>query len=172
MALKHLFRKIWHGKRGFNINDETREISLQSRRRNSELKDLKHQIETMRVQREFEQEKADLEDLQDELYPEEEQTEETADQKILNLIMNLVQKQPSISSLFSKNVNNEPTLEPQNLINFTNEEILCIIEEIPKKQIKQAKKLDDETLRQLVKARIPMINQDSVERTLSVIREY
>jgi len=172
MALKHLFRKIWHGKRGFNINDETREISLLSRRRNSELKDLKHQIETMRVQREFEQEKADLEDLKDELYPEEEATEETADQKILNLIMNLIQKQPSISSLFSKNVNNEPTLEPQNQVNFTNEQILSIIEKIPKKHFKQVKKLDDETLRKLIKSQVPTINQDSVERTLTVIREY
>jgi len=185
MALKQILGRIWDkdfNKRKSNLDNESREISLQTRQRNAELKKIRQDIESMRLQHELEEERASLDDLKDELYGVSEELED-GELSPDNLLMQLLQKFMMSGKFNLPGMQTQKTIQTENAfspelehlntaskVQFTDEEIDNLISMVPKKYMKQVKKMDDVGLRKVIHSQIPNCQEETIERIITKIR--
>jgi hypothetical protein len=162
------------------FNDEDRELSAERRRASAELRRQKQEIELLKLQRMQRIEELRLKreeyKLQQELKEMEEDDDDYDDQPPENaLLMGLLGQLAKNNSMdhqdqvyYGSMQQQEPTPTQIDVDDKTIDETLS---QIPKKYLKMAKKMNDTTLSELIKSRMPALSEASVSRTIKRFRE-
>jgi hypothetical protein len=171
--VKMLFKK----KRKTNLDDEARQASIQSRKQNSELKAVRHEIELMKLEREKLLNQAKLNALEEKLFGSDEGSAE--EQMLMSVLLPMLQKQnPAMSEILKGqiptpvvNTSNNPSPAMSTTgVSLSEDMLKAYISKIPKHLLKKLKKLNDEELRVKIIETIPDLSKDSVDKAIVIIR--
>ena len=144
----------------------------ETRLRMNELRALEHTKRVIEQQQEIARLKAEIADL-DASDDDDDEKDSGLGNQLLNIILARAAGtgQPNA---FSQNAlssqSSPPTFQASSARSFSNEQIEEIISQIPKSYRKIARKMNDETLKQLIRSKFDA-DEDSVSRAVAIIRE-
>lgn len=170
MALFKFLKKKSTRNRGFDdeeTGEQAREFSLDKRRLNKELRELRHEKEKIKGDIEIQKLKAELDYLKG---TDEEEEGSGSEDKMINMLM---LKLLSGGSLKNPSPAQEvtSTVSPPVLLNLSDEDLKKAIGEMPKKLLKIAKKMPDE----IIKANILKyvnVDEDTLKRAVVLVRNF
>jgi hypothetical protein len=149
------------------FSDEDRQASAELRRYKSDLKKQELEIEKLKIDRKKLEMQAEIEDLKEELFGEDEEDISEA-RTPEDLLMPILMKVLSGGNQ-QENVQNEPPQQQE--INLSDEEIKEFLESQPKSYIKQAKKIPDSMLKKLIEQQVPVkLNEDTINRAIKIVK--
>lgn len=169
--VKNMLKK----KRKTNLDDTAREASIQTRKAKAELRSIEFEIEKMKLQREKMMMEAKLNALEEKLFGSDDEND--VESLVMGMLMSSLTKNPNIANALGSVAGvtsttppvTEPQLEP-NGISLSDEVLKAYIASIPKKIIKQAKKLDDDSLRAFIIEKVPQASRDTIDRAIVLLR--
>jgi len=172
-----IFSQIFEKKKKskYVFTDEDRRISEKRRKLNAELRQVEQEIVIAQQRLELEKAKAELEEVRDRLRRDYEDTEEPySNQSFDSLFQGLLlkaflgnQNSQSQQAQEQININSE---EPK--VKLSDEELVKIIEQVPKNVKKQCKKMDVDTLKSLIKGHIGFskFDDDTINRGIVLLQ--
>jgi len=173
--VKNLFKKKKEFKS--NLDDNARELSIQSRKYKAELKAIQHEIEKTKLEREKLLSQAKLNALEEKIFGTNEESSE--EQMLISLLMPMLAKSnPAMTDMLKGQiptpvVNNSKTPTPAMSttgVSLSEDMLKGYISKIPKNILKQLKKLDDDDLRVKIIETIPDLSKDSVDKAIIIIK--
>lgn len=168
MGIFNFWKKKQH-KVDYAFTDEDRELAQQQRQDRAELARLNREIARMDLQYQLEERKARLEELQSELYGEEDEGEGSSwESMLMPLIAQYLTKGQVNTGMATSEIQS-----PQNTveaISLTDEQLLNLKSQIPKQYLSIAKTLDDTTLKSYIRQKIGVLDEDTLNRALQLIR--
>ena len=172
MGLFNLFKqKAKDNRANYDFDIEDREISLELRKKKAEIKKLQlerqAELDRLEYERKLYELKADLEDLRGTF--EEDETDNgnnNPDLMLMGLLAKILNKNSPQSS-----VEQPPqTQQASNLIKLSDEQINGYLDSLPKHALKIGKSWSDEQIKTFIKANIPNIDEESINRTITLLR--
>jgi len=158
------------------VTDEQRESSLESRRLNAELKQLKQELETEKLRQQHELSMMRLEEeklkLQDKIadYTEYEEENETEGLSMEKILMSIITSKLAGGVLSSPLTPNSLEIDTPASPSFSDEEIQYFINQMPKAQLKQAKKMPDSLLKKTILSQVPNADEETIQRAITLIK--
>lgn len=157
-----------------DFNDKDRELSKEIRRQRAEINALKmqHELERERVHHELEMTRLQqqLEDMQ----PEEEIPEEgggnTTDMMMMAILSKMMNNTPGVSTQPTSSLRDSPVAPLTPGVSLSDEQINEYWENMPKFQKILAKKATDEQIGNIIRNKIPGIDQDSIDRCIRTVK--
>jgi hypothetical protein len=160
----------------YEFTDEDRETSADVRRAKAELKRMQYEKEKMIQQIELERTRAELRELQEELYDYDEETEvpvNTPETMLMQMLMNAfstnnLNKDTTTTSTYTAS---DTDLNNNNKISMTDEQLMEMAKQIPKKYLVEARKMNDDMLINLLKSKLPNCDDDTINRAFNLIKK-
>jgi G3E family GTPase len=157
-------RKKKDNRHNYDFSDLDREQAVQKRKVNAELRKVKQEIEIAKAKAEL----YDLQEILEEYNAEEEPAEEIKEG--LSLEDTLLLKLLGGVNLSGIQTPIQTATEEKKPFSLSDEEIRSFIVSQPKAAIKAAKALPDAILKERIKAQLPEIDEDSVNRAIAILR--
>jgi len=143
---------------GKNFTDEDRELS-------AEIREMRREYKRLQEERKLLMERDKIERLREDLGYYDEQTDitdktENPETLLLNLLLPKILKGQS-------NINSSSSVMSPSEVTLSQEQIKQMVDNLPKKAVKYAKNMDDETKKQLIKTQMPNISNKSIKDILT-----
>lgn len=148
------------------FSDEERDLSLQKRKLQAELQRQRFELETLRLQQEKLELQDQIEQFKANLEPEEDEEGDTDSVLMLLLSKVLGGNSPVVAQSVS---NSERVTPPTNTQHMTDEQLQAMIDSIPSKYVKIARKMDENSLKGYIKSNMPSLDEDSIHRAILLI---
>jgi hypothetical protein len=173
------FKKKKSNRYEHDFTDEDRNLSLERRRVNAELRNKKNELELLRLQQKTQIEEMklererlklerDLQDLKDEVYGYEDYEEQTPDSLMMTLLSTALLKGQHPPS-DDKNLSSPE--QPSNDVVLSREQIKAFYDGLSKTQKKLIKGLPDNEIQEAIKQKIPRISKESLNLCLEVVKQ-
>ena len=144
----------------YTFSDDDRNFSAKMRKIKAETK----QIE---LQCQLEEAKADLEELRESLFESDEEEDnkpQTADAMIMTLLMKAINGTGSSPPNTIHSVSDHQ--------NYSDEQITSVIQRLSKSDLKKLKKINDSDLSNVIRFKVPDINDLALNRAIALIRAF
>lgn len=160
--LSNFFRKS--KKKDTSVSEEARQRSLEIRQMNAEMRRMEHEKKVLELQLDLEERRADLEDLQNDLYEDDEKEDESIEGLLLKTLLPVLQQKinPVVTNTNTSNSNN---------INMTDEEIITILDKIPKTVKKHLMSLEMALFEKIVLSHYPNLSRTSIVRAHELLHQ-
>lgn len=143
------------------FNDVDRSKSLENRELQAEFNEVKHELRMEKEKLKLERAKAELEALRSDLYEDDSEQEQPIEDQMMSGLLAKFLNSSAPSPLPAANV-------PK--VDFTENELLEVIERIPRSLRKRFLKLDENTQKKIIKGYIPGVSDSSIEKLLSLAK--
>lgn len=159
---------------GYELDDMDRLHATQTKQLRAEMKKIQQEIQIEKQKFELDKLRAEQEQLRQELFGDDEEDEEDEEPSpealFLPILLNAFKpgQQPAQEQFFQQQA---PSKEQVQLVQYTDNEIREIMNKLPKKYIKLARNLDDNTIRKFIHSHQPGLNPETVDRALKILRE-
>ena len=152
----------------FTQEDSLTGVSI--RKANQEIKQLRLERAKIMQEMEVEKLKAEMLDLKAQLYGEEETVEDadTPEKALTNMFLMAMLKGKGQGNGVSTT---DIDISNSNKRKYSNEELVMLHKQVPKKELKKAKKLTTEQLSPLIRQQLPDADDDSINRAIALLRE-
>lgn len=152
----------------YEFSDDDRALAQQQRQDRAELARLEREIRRMDMQYQLEERKARLNDLKSELYGDDE--EEGEGNSWENMLMPILAQYLSKGQGIPVQATSESPQGSTEAIHLTDEQLINLKSQIPKQYLSIAKTLDDTTLISYIRQKIGVLDEDTLNRALQLIR--
>lgn len=178
MSFFDLFKRK-PGNINHDLDDNDRELAQEVRRAKTEIskqrKELELEIMRLKYERERLQLQAQIEDIKENLgyYDDEPETLANPDNIITSLLTNIIQSQkiaPSQSFSAGESPPTKDIIPPSNS-DLSDADIINILNKVPNKYLKIARKMNDNELSLFIKNYLPNIDDEKTKRIISFIRK-
>jgi len=170
MSFWNLFKRKEREKRSdYDFNDEDREFASKVCRQKAEIRRLRQEQQMLEEQMKITKLKAELEDLKDELYGEDEEDTEGSNPMESMLMSVLMSKFKGSSTPLNSTTN---SLNPTAPLDLTHEEIKEALPNfVTQEQLAKIKKLPDSMKLNIIKSNLPQLSPATHQRVLEVVKE-